>query len=228
MDGTAPQTRQSAETSTRSSEPRTGRQASSRATVTTSRTVSSPTTRAAVREDDEANTRGTERMPIGRGVTGERPSSPRRGERARHAARRGRIERGHDLGACPDESARDHGEQRAGSGHEHTQTRTRRHGFEQIVQRGGAVDAGQRPAGNGHASLVGARGEDDHVGPHRLRAIPLPYRERALLEDAPHGGAADARRRVGRPSAAPRAGSIGPHGHTRGRRATGGRRRGAR
>ena len=61
MDGTEPQTRHTTPTSILSSEPRSGRQAASRATVTASLTVSSPTTRATVR-DPTNGTRSARRV----------------------------------------------------------------------------------------------------------------------------------------------------------------------
>src|SRR5262249_27721297 len=50
-------------------------------------------------------------------------------------------------------------------------------------------DAGKRPAGNGHHAAMSARSEDQDLGTDFLRSLPLPHRERALLEDAPDGGA---------------------------------------
>ena len=115
-------------------------------------------------------------------MTGKRPLIPRCRQRSGHPPRRGGVEHGHDLSACADEPACQDGKQGPGSGYQYALARFH-------CARLAVGHAGQSPTGDGHGTVVGTGGEDHDLRPNDLRAVPLPHRERALLEDAPDGGA---------------------------------------
>src|SRR5882724_11478016 len=189
MDGTEPQAKHAAVTSIVSSEPRTGRQSSSRATVTTSLTTLVPHYTGYRPGSDERNARGAEGVPVGRRVTGKRPLSPRSWQYSRHPTRRSGVEHGHDLSACADEPTGHDGKQGPGSGYQYPLPRFHGARFEQCANRLAVGHARQSPTGDGHGTVVSTGGEDHDLRPNALRSVPFPHRERALLEDAPYRGA---------------------------------------